>query len=623
MDIYGQSEPASYIDKIKRLIDILKLNDVINIYDHSETGREVLRSADIFTFPTYFEGLSLGLVEGCAYGVPAVVLAGASGCNQIITDGYNGLHANDNPTDFADKINYLIEHPSVRRKYAKNARISAQQYSKELVDNAWRQMLVDILNKKIKSDDITDAPKPFFYSLDYIYGKWDDFNPNIDTPRVSIIVPTYNVKNYITECLDSLTSQTFQDIEIICVDDGSMDGTYGKTLAAQMNDTRIKVYKNSANMRQGYCRNFGVSKAKGEYVFFCDSDDWIKPETIELLVAAADKNQTDLCLYNLTCFEDKTGRIIETPAQNFNDLKSFNQSTFTWADCPAMAFKKVEPVLKLYRRQFLIDNDIKFYEGCLFEDTIVHIKSMLLARKYCYIDQAMYMYRQGRAGQTTGRATNTDKFLDIFNYINGSQEFIKSQGMWAQLQEYYLDFALNRIIGYYNRCTDSTKVKFRKLVKTWWHKQDHRYVAAHFPDAYSVINNIITIDRRKLIKSYLCFPWCVFGMLHSRRKIAKITSKKNKLRSRVMRNYDIVKPILQRDVVNALNPRYDTLAATINKLDARCAELQTKLNEMSEMMQQMVATSQPKKAPAAKKTASVKHQVRKPVARKTRTRKRV
>ena len=123
-------------------------------------------------------------------------------------------------------------------------------------------------------------------------------------PAVSVIVPIYNVEKYLAECVDSILGQTFQDMEIILVDDGSLDssGQMADDYAAQ--DKRVKViHKENGGLSSA--RNAGMKIARGEYIYFCDSDDYISLDAIEILYETATKNDLDMVLFNGDSFVDK------------------------------------------------------------------------------------------------------------------------------------------------------------------------------------------------------------------------------------------------------------------------------------------------------------------------------
>ena len=522
LDIYGQSEPESYMQKVSKLINLLNLTDYINYIPKSQIGRDVLNNADIFVFPSYFEGQGLGLCEGLSYGLPAIVLDKCSAVNEIVKDKYNGLYAKDCPIDFAEKMIQLIENVELRQKMSKNAIKSVEQYNKAAINGLWIKFVCNIINKTFEEVNISNIEKKDIYDISYIHSKWDDFNPYTEAPEISVITSSYNTVQYIDECLDSILNQTFKNIEVICIDDHSTDGTYEKLLSYQEKDQRIKVFRNIKNMKLGWCRNFGINKARGDYIFFCDSDDFIKENTFELLYNNIKNNDAELCLYLLSIYNNDSKKIIDLENQNFDRIKKLNKNVFNWKDYPKSVFERVEAVLKLYKRDFLINNNIKFFEGCYFEDTIVHIKSISLAKKICFTDEKLYMYRKNREGQITGNSNNTEKFLDIFNYINEAENFFKENKIWRKIKNEYLWFAIERICGYYNRCDVLTRVSFSKKARDWLKNKDINEIRKNAGNLFPTFCKITNLTKSpSILKSYLLLPYYLLKIQHIRLKIEK------------------------------------------------------------------------------------------------------
>ena len=111
--------------------------------------------------------------------------------------------------------------------------------------------------------------------------------------RVSIVVPVYNSHATLPKCLDSLIAQTWQDLEIICVNDKSKDNSIDIIEEYQQKDNRVKLVNHEENMNAGGARNSGIRAATGEYICFCDNDDWLTPDAIEILIEASDNGRID------------------------------------------------------------------------------------------------------------------------------------------------------------------------------------------------------------------------------------------------------------------------------------------------------------------------------------------
>ena len=122
---------------------------------------------------------------------------------------------------------------------------------------------------------------------------------------ISIIIPVYNVENYLHVCLNSVLKQTYQDFEIICIDDASTDSSLEILKYFEKKDSRIKVLKNDSNKGQGYSRNRGLELAQGKYISFLDGDDWLSPDAFEILIQKAEQDNLDLLMFkNIVYYEE-------------------------------------------------------------------------------------------------------------------------------------------------------------------------------------------------------------------------------------------------------------------------------------------------------------------------------
>lgn len=122
---------------------------------------------------------------------------------------------------------------------------------------------------------------------------------------ISVIIPVYNVEDYLHDCINSILNQTFQDFEIICVDDCSTDSSLKILEDFSKKDDRVKIVRNKLNSSLGYSRNNGLKHAAGKYVLFLDSDDWLDLNTLEILYDIAEKESLDVLMFKIINFDDE------------------------------------------------------------------------------------------------------------------------------------------------------------------------------------------------------------------------------------------------------------------------------------------------------------------------------
>lgn len=233
-------------------------------------------------------------------------------------------------------------------------------------------------------------------------------------PLVSIIVPTYNVEKYVEECLDSLLNQTYQNIEIIVLDDASTDATL---YLLKKYAILIKLIENKSNKGQGTRRNEGIKIARGEYILFIDADDWIESNTVEELVKTLTKTNVDLIRFNGKSFYEGGSITVKQPKYNFSDvleservykgaeLLNYNKRSYSASPCLYLTKKEV---IDRYNLEFLegVMHEDEYYTTCLF----VSISSMI------YINQTFY-HRRYRISSTMTEQSTEHKLKSYNSYF--------------------------------------------------------------------------------------------------------------------------------------------------------------------------------------------------------------
>lgn len=205
----------------------------------------------------------------------------------------------------------------------------------------------------------------------------------------SIIIPVYNVEQYLRDCLESVLNQTFTDWEAICVNDGSMDGSAAILSSFAERDSRIIVLSQS-NLGTAAARNAGLRKASGDYVFFLDSDDWLEVDALQIIARRLDRE-------DVLCFSGK--RYIEwsneycpvdhlSEMSYYNGMAYYNQNALKTRD-----FAFVCVVLRVYNRSFLIRNNLMFDDDCSYEDNLWVPVVLFHAHSVKVISSVLYNYR--------------------------------------------------------------------------------------------------------------------------------------------------------------------------------------------------------------------------------------
>jgi len=235
-------------------------------------------------------------------------------------------------------------------------------------------------------------------------------------PVVSIIIPVYNVENYLEECLDSVLNQTFQDFEVIAINDGSKDRSLEILSQYQAGDRRITVVSQE-NTGQSASRNRGVEMAAGKYIYFLDADDYILPEALENLMMQMERHNLDLIRFAAEPFVDK-GTDFDIYkrqydfSQSFQQGKVYNKEEFLTTSVKAYS---ASPCLYVMKRELLVQNGIVFKTGILHEDEVFTLEVFLHTEKAMY-DPNFYYKRRYRndSVMTEQKAKHSQRSFDSY-----------------------------------------------------------------------------------------------------------------------------------------------------------------------------------------------------------------
>lgn len=237
-------------------------------------------------------------------------------------------------------------------------------------------------------------------------------------PKVSIIIPVYNVEKYLRECLDSVINQTFHDIEIICIDDGSTDSSKQILAEYQSKDNRLKVISQK-NGGQSKARNAGLDVATGDYIYFLDSDDYIKSNALEVLYKTAKTNNLEILFFDSEVFFEND--ILKNQFSEYltaYDRKNEYTDVISGIDLFSKLVKNnayvVSPCLQFTKREYLEEKHIRFFEGIIYEDNLYTFKSILQADRVAHIIDKLYMRRIRENSTMTETKIRFFHFYSIF-----------------------------------------------------------------------------------------------------------------------------------------------------------------------------------------------------------------
>lgn len=212
--------------------------------------------------------------------------------------------------------------------------------------------------------------------------------------KLSVIIPMYNVEKYINKCIQSVLDQTLEDIEIIIIDDGSKDKSYSIALEYKKKYPEQIILLKQVNKGQASARNVGLSKARGKYIAFVDSDDFIDKEMYSKLVSEAEKFDLDIVQCNyLNWYSNSSNKNFPYKFKNIGSNVYDGVTYFNYE--PSLS-----PCDKIFRKQFLNDINFCFEEGRYAEDVLEISKAFYFARRVKYLNEIMYYYRRNSFNST-------------------------------------------------------------------------------------------------------------------------------------------------------------------------------------------------------------------------------
>ena len=263
-------------------------------------------------------------------------------------------------------------------------------------------------------------------------------------PRISVLIPVYNASAFLDKSIGSLINQTFEDFEIVCVNDGSKDNSLEILNDYSSRDNRIKVI-DQENGGCGAARNTAFRNAKGDYVYFFDPDDFIALDTLERFYENIIFNDSDFVVCRGNSFNDDgfiNTRLFFNYRRYFKNI-NFNKFVFNYNDEKRIVLNDYfAPWSKLYKKEFLENNNMMFNVGLAFDDVPFHVKSMIKAKKISHINRSLYHYRVDNADSVNSTPSNAK---DIFKIIDIVRDLLESENIFVDFECNFVAFSIINI----------------------------------------------------------------------------------------------------------------------------------------------------------------------------------
>ncbi|MGL6298347.1 MAG: glycosyltransferase family 2 protein [Methanobacteriaceae archaeon] len=255
----------------------------------------------------------------------------------------------------------------------------------------------------------------------------------LNYPVLSIIIPVYNVEDYLEECLDSILNQTLEDIEVICINDGSTDSSLNILNKYSKIDSRVKVFT-KVHQGQSIARNIGVDKANGKYIAFVDSDDYIDLNAYEELCKFAEENKNDMVIFNSVRIKNskiKSSKLHEKAIPNkiIKTTNVFEHPKFIY---------DTSPCNKIIRRSFWDKKKFKFVENRYYEDVLLLTELHCASKSVGVRPDILYYWRvrEGANKSTTQKTHELKNLNDRIFVINKIKEIYNSSDKYSILIPY-------------------------------------------------------------------------------------------------------------------------------------------------------------------------------------------
>lgn len=276
---------------------------------------------------------------------------------------------------------------------------------------------------------------------------------------LSIIVPVYNVEPYLEDCLNSILNQKYRDIEVICVNDPSPDGSSLILERYEKQYDNVTVITREKKLGLSSARNTGLKQAKGKYVWFVDSDDLLAEGSLEEVAQSLAASSLDILYFNMKMRDEgKWAKEQICLSQEYSEYKGIYSGQELFVKLMKNKEIKIEVWRQVFRREFLIENGLYFYEGIVCEDLLFSVLCAVKAKKVRNINRNLYIYRRRDNSLNTTLNINRLHSLNIVCselYVMWKTEKLTREmqmALWEYLQT--LTNAIKKNAAYYPEYKD-------------------------------------------------------------------------------------------------------------------------------------------------------------------------
>lgn len=316
-------------------------------------------------------------------------------------------------------------------------------------------------------------------------------------PKLSVIIPVYNVADYLDVCLESLLNQSLPDIEFICINDGSTDDSLDILNKYAKNDSRIKVYTQE-NLGPGIARNRGIKIASGEYIAFVDPDDWVEKDAFMQLYNFAVQQNAQVVQFDYIEHNEKLGIVKE---YNFADflLKRFkfdirSNVYYTWRDLKdgCLRYTDMHVWRRIYRKEFVDKYNISFAPTRHGEDHLFVNAVTLNAEKIFYLEKYLYHYRRRENSLVD---IKTEENFCIFQNIDTLKSYLIQNNLMEDIEEEFQKYKLQTMLWHFPQIPEKDIDKYKNICKSYLSAAEYKKFLLSTRAKNSFWENIFSIKN--------------------------------------------------------------------------------------------------------------------------------
>lgn len=291
--------------------------------------------------------------------------------------------------------------------------------------------------------------------------------------KISVIIPVYNAEKYLHQCLDSVLKQTFKNIEVICIDDNSSDSSLQILKEYSQKDHRIIIKANTENLHAGVCRNQGITIASGDFIHFLDADDWLELNAYEKLHSIASQHESEIYLFMYNKYDNVTQ---ETECVKLFDYITGTKTNFN-ENFKFLLNTSVVPWNKLFKRNYIIENNLKFDDLVCANDRFFYVSSIMKAKEICFINEYLINYRINNSNSLVGRGRVNNYKCHIVAYLH--MRDISTDFTYEQKKALINSTMIDLLTFYHNNNTPKTYSELCGFLEEY--KSDFKFLENDLP----------------------------------------------------------------------------------------------------------------------------------------------